>query len=66
MSDGRVIIGHLVCFDKFKNLVLAECSEFKAVGDAGGSGELQPLRKRLKEVIIPGAKVEKIAARAAD
>ena len=61
LNDGRVVIGHLVCFDKFKNLVLAECSEFKAVS---GDEELQPLRKRLKEVIIPGAKVVKIAARA--
>ena len=58
-----MIIGRLACFDKFKNLVLVGCSEFKAVGDVG-SEELQPLRKELKEVIIPGSKVKRIAARA--
>jgi len=31
IQDGRIFIGKFLCTDKFKNIILGECAEFKRI-----------------------------------
>jgi small nuclear ribonucleoprotein B and B' len=33
LSDGRVLIGQMIAFDRFMNLVLQECQEYRTIRD---------------------------------
>lgn len=55
ISDGRVFIGALICFDNHKNIILKDCSEFakKTIKLKSGDKERE-LTRYLGLVLIPG------------
>lgn len=56
LNDGRVLIGQLLAFDKYMNLVIADCEEFKRVKPKKKTSDTaqEQIRRSLGLLILRG------------
>ncbi len=52
MADGRQLVGQMLAFDKYMNLVLADCEEFRRLKRKKGDAALEVEEKRLLGLAI--------------
>ncbi|KAI8066654.1 hypothetical protein BC940DRAFT_60550 [Gongronella butleri] len=67
LSDSRVLTGQMLAFDKYMNLVLADCEEFRKVkqkskdGKSKEGAKLQDVKRTLGLVILRGETIVSIS-----
>ena len=67
MQDGRTLVGQMIAFDKYMNLVLAECEEFRKIKQKGKVISGMPDREEKRTlglVILRGESIVSISVEA--
>ncbi|KAL9645559.1 hypothetical protein ABK040_000622 [Willaertia magna] len=57
LQDGRQIVGKFMAFDKFMNIVMAECEEFRKIIPKGNKGEEIEQKRTLGFLLIRGENI---------
>lgn len=54
LTDGRFIIGQLLAYDRYMNIVMVECEETRAVKTKSSSAQMASITRSLGMVVIRG------------
>eukprot|EP01138_Halocafeteria_seosinensis_P008930 gb/GECG01009127.1/.p1 GENE.gb/GECG01009127.1/~~gb/GECG01009127.1/.p1 ORF type:complete len:109 (+),score=21.25 gb/GECG01009127.1/:1-327(+) len=57
IQDGRVLVGILKCFDRDRNMVLAEAEEYRTPEEVAKEDEPERRKHTMGMVMVPGDKL---------
>ncbi|CAJ1444815.1 unnamed protein product [Effrenium voratum] len=64
ISDQRMLVGTFMAFDKFMNVVLADCEEFRKIKSKGRKDEEKEVKRTLGFVVLRGETIVSLMAEA--
>merc|ERR1719491_1701404 len=64
ISDQRMLVGTFMAFDKYMNVVLADCEEFRKIKAKGKKDEEKEVKRTLGFVVLRGESIVTLMAEA--
>jgi len=64
ISDQRMLVGTFMAFDKFMNVVLADCEEFRKIKSKGRKDDEKEVKRTLGFVVLRGETIVTLMAEA--
>ncbi|CAE8617578.1 unnamed protein product [Polarella glacialis] len=64
ISDARMLVGTFMAFDKYMNVVLADCEEFRKIKSKGRKDEEKEVKRTLGFVVLRGETIVSLMAEA--
>mmetsp|Transcript_61335 Transcript_61335/g.146069 ORF Transcript_61335/g.146069 Transcript_61335/m.146069 type:complete len:194 (+) Transcript_61335:118-699(+) len=64
ISDQRMLVGTFMAFDKYMNVVLADCEEFRKIKTKGKTGDEKEVKRTLGFVVLRGETIVSLMAEA--
>jgi small nuclear ribonucleoprotein B and B' len=57
LNDGQVILGQLLAFDKYMNMVVADCEEYRRTKNQKNSVDEKQLKRSLGLIVLRGENI---------
>mmetsp|Transcript_24378 Transcript_24378/g.44144 ORF Transcript_24378/g.44144 Transcript_24378/m.44144 type:complete len:198 (+) Transcript_24378:93-686(+) len=64
ISDARMLVGTFMAFDKYMNVVLADCEEFRKIKSKGRKDDEKEVKRTLGFVVLRGETIVSLMAEA--